>query len=65
MFKSVRSKSPVQVTQLDDVIIPEHETAPKFHQRKMMERHASALREYRRARWEMGRSVSQQGHKAG
>ncbi len=64
MFRSVRSKSPVQVTNLDDVVIPTQNGAPKPHERKMMERHAAALREYRRARWEMGRNVCQQSHNA-
>lgn len=65
MFKSVRKKSPVQVTQLNDAVVPANIAEPKFHERKIMERHAAALREYRRARWEMGREVMQQARLAG
>ena len=65
MFKSVRSKSPVQVTPLNETEVPSSVVEPKFHERKIMERHAAALREYRRARWEMGREVLAQPRFAG
>ena len=60
MFKSVRKRSPVQVTQYDAIDRAEAAEDFKVHEREIMERHVAALREYRRARWEMGREVMHQ-----